>query len=93
MLTFVRLWLKIVDAYLKDFDRVSVDSAVPLQPRYHQPRRAQQFYEITPDEETPKAMVTVNWLLPDGADAEEKLAFSILNEILIGTPASPLRKH
>ncbi len=84
--------LEIVDAYLRDFDRVSVDSAVLMQPRYNQPRRAQQSYEVTPDEEAPKAMLTVNWLLPDGADAEEKLAFSILNEILIGTPASPLRK-
>ena len=84
--------LEIVDAFLKDFDRVNVDSAIAMQQRYTQPRRTQQFYEVTPEDEAPKAMVTVNWLLPDGADAEEKLAFSILNEILIGTPASPLRK-
>jgi Zn-dependent M16 (insulinase) family peptidase len=84
--------LEIVDAYLKDFDRVNVDSAVAMQPRYNQPRRAEQSYEVTPEDESPKAMLTVNWLLPDGANAEEKLAFSILNEILIGTPASPLRK-
>ncbi len=84
--------LEIVDAYLKDFDRVNVDSAVAMQPRYNQPRRAELSYEVTPEDESPKAMLTVNWLLPDGANAEEKLAFSILNEILIGTPASPLRK-
>lgn len=84
--------LEVVDAYLKDFDRVNVDSAVAMQPRYNQPRRAEQSYEVTPEDESPKAMLTVNWLLPDGANAEEKLAFSILNEILIGTPASPLRK-
>lgn len=84
--------LEIIDAYLKDFGPIEVDSAVPAQPRCNQPRRVVLPYEVTPEDEKPRAMLTVNWLLPDGADPTEKYAFSILNEILIGTPASPLRK-
>ncbi len=37
-------------------------------------------------------MVAVNWLLPDNRNPVNNLAFRILNHILIGTPASPLRK-
>ncbi|HWQ04257.1 MAG TPA: insulinase family protein [Longilinea sp.] len=84
--------LKIIDAYLQDFDLRAVDSTVPVQAFFKAPRRAAFGYEIAPEEEAPKAMLTLNWLLPDGADPTEKYAFSILNEVLIGTPASPLRK-
>lgn len=84
--------LELLDAYLKDFERREVNSDIPAQPRFSAPRRATLPYEVTPGDEAPKAMLTVNWMLPDGADPVEKYAFTILNEILIGTPASPLRK-
>ena len=84
--------LKIIDAYLKDFDPRAVDSTVPAQAHFNVPRHSAFGYEVTPEDESPKAMLTVNWLLPDGADPIEKYAFAILNEVLIGTPASPLRK-
>lgn len=84
--------LEILEGYLKDFERREVDSTIPLQAYFKAPRRATTFYEVTPEDEAPKAMLTLNWLLPDGANPTEKYAFSILNDILIGTPASPLRK-
>ena len=37
-------------------------------------------------------MVTVNWMFDEIADAETDLGVGILEHILIGTPASPLRK-
>ena len=37
-------------------------------------------------------MVSINWMLYENADPETTLALSILEHILIGTPASPLRK-
>lgn len=84
--------LKILDDYLKDFDFAAVNSSVPAQAHFSEPRRAAFGYEVTPEDDSPKALLTLNWLLPDGADPIEKYAFAILNEILIGTPASPLRK-
>ncbi|GAP15099.1 pre-sequence protease. Metallo peptidase. MEROPS family M16C [Longilinea arvoryzae] len=84
--------LAILDVYLKDFNRRDVHSAIPLQQRFPAPRRMTTPYEVTPDDEAPTAMLTVNWMLPEGATPLEKLAFGILNEILIGTSAAPLRK-
>ncbi len=84
--------LEILNAYLRDFENREVNSSVPPQPRYSEPRRLAASYEVTAEDEAPTGMLTVNWLLPDGADPTEKFAFSILSEILIGTPASPLRK-
>ncbi|TLN06672.1 peptidase M16, partial [bacterium] len=84
--------LEILDTYLRDFEKREVHSGVPPQPRYTEPRRLAAPYEVTAEDEAPTGMLTVNWLLPDGADPVEKYAFSILSEILIGTPASPLRK-
>jgi len=84
--------LKILNDYLKDFDFEAVNSSIPAQTHFTEPRRATFGYEVTSEGEAPKAMLTLNWLLPDGADPTEKYSFAILNEILIGTPASPLRK-
>lgn len=39
-----------------------------------------------------KAMMTVNWLLPETKDAECNFALQMLEHILIELPASPLRK-
>src|SRR5262249_47269893 len=39
-----------------------------------------------------RAMVTVNWMLDEVGDCKADLALRILDHILIGTPASPLRK-
>ena len=39
-----------------------------------------------------KGQVSVNWLLAENKDVEATLAQAILSHILVGTPASPLRK-
>ncbi len=83
--------LRYLDEWLRDFDRREVDSAIPVQPAFDAPRRETIPYDAG-DAEDPKAYVTVNWLLPDGLDEETNLALEILSHILLGTPASPLRK-
>jgi len=85
--------LRFLNEWLKDFDRIEVNSTVPLQKRYTEPQRFIYAYdagEQGPDSK--KTIYTVNWMLDDISDAEKTLGFSILNHILIGTPASPLRK-
>ncbi len=82
--------LELLDAYLRDFSRTETASQVPLQPRFDSPRRAVSAYE-TSGEET-RAFVTVSWLFPEAPDAGLAIGLTVLDHILTGTPASPLRK-
>lgn len=86
--------LRLINEYLKDFDRLIIDSAVPLQPRFDQPKRLVRSYATGPESsaDEPKSMMTVNWLLAESSDPQIALSLYILSHILIGTPASPLRK-
>ncbi|MGH2543827.1 MAG: insulinase family protein, partial [Ardenticatenaceae bacterium] len=85
--------LRLMDEYLRDFERLDVNSTIPLQVSFEKPKRLTRQYPVNADEPyEKKAMVAVNWLLPEIADFQSQLAFLILDYILIETPASPLRK-
>jgi presequence protease len=85
--------LRKLDAVLSEFEPITIDSSVPLQPRFEAPRRiSRTFASGEGDDEGRRAMVTVNWMVNEVGDSEADLAFRILDHILIGTPASPLRK-
>ncbi len=100
-----------LNAVLERFDFLEVDSAVPLQVAFSEPRAIVTGYASGPasqvgsgdpdaefdDEEgrdagPGRAMFTVNWLLPETVEVELNFAFQMLEQILIGMPASPLRK-
>ena len=52
-------------------------------------------YEVGEGGEEPKALLTVSFLLPEGSAPESTelvVGLSVLDHILSGTPASPLRK-
>jgi Zn-dependent M16 (insulinase) family peptidase len=84
--------LRLTDDYLKDFDRIEVNSNIPLQPHFKEPRRFVIPYDSGAEQEGNKTYLTVNWLLPETGDAQLTLGLSILSSLLIETPASPLRK-
>ncbi len=84
--------LRLMDSYLKDFGLLEVESEVALQPPFDQPQQLTIPYDPGEDAGDKKAMLTVNWLLPETVDAQTRLALNILAYILVGTPASPLRK-
>ena len=85
--------LRIIQPYLDGFARQQVDAAVPPQPAFDAPRRLIYGYDAGDEgADAKKTMVTVNWALDEVTDVEATLALSILNHILVGTPASPLRK-
>lgn len=85
--------LRLMDEALRGYERQEPDSAVPLQPRFDEPKQVVRSYQVSEDEETSrKGMVTVNWLLSEVTDTERTLALHLLEYILIGKPASPLRK-
>jgi hypothetical protein len=82
--------LRLVNDYLKDFHRLPVDSAIPLQPRFQEPLR---FARAFPSgEDSLKAMFTLNWLLDETHRIEQNLGFHMLEYMLLGMPGSPLRK-
>lgn len=88
--------LRLVNDYLKDFDRLEIDSSILLQPSFDRPRRIERAFSAgdgaDSEGDSPKGMVTVNWLLPETVNPELNLAFHMLEYILLGMPGSPLRK-
>jgi presequence protease len=89
--------MRILDEYLCHYEAANIDAGVPLQPPFDQPRRLTRPYGIDPNANSSngagnKAMVQVNWLLPEGTDPALVMALSILSYALVSTQASPLRK-
>jgi Zn-dependent M16 (insulinase) family peptidase len=87
--------LRLLDEYLSQFDQIEVDSAVTLQPSFSEPKRYTFPYSVDAGQSngrSPKAMMQVNWMLPEFADANLVMALSVLSYALVSTPASPLRK-
>ncbi|HEU5101846.1 MAG TPA: insulinase family protein [Roseiflexaceae bacterium] len=85
--------LRILDAYLSEFEPVAVESAVTLQSRFDQPKRLSRTYAGGQDAgDAKQAMLTVNWMIGEVSDIETDLGLGILSYILLGTSASPLRK-
>lgn len=87
--------LRLLDEYLSQFEAIEVDSAVTLQTRFSEPRRVSFPYTVEANQnngQSPKAMVQVNWMLPEFVDSNLVMALSVLSYVLVSTPASPLRK-
>ena len=81
-----------MDQVLSAFQAIEVDSAIDLQARFSEPRRVTHPYEVSAEENEQKSLVQVNWMLSESSQPELRIGLSILNEILTGTPAAPLRK-
>ncbi len=85
--------LRVADATLKEYDRLEVDSSVPLQPPFSKPLYRTEPFDPGEDEQAAsRGRVTVNWLFPGEAHPTDTLACFVLNYILLGMPGSPLRK-
>ncbi|MBN2283366.1 MAG: insulinase family protein [Deltaproteobacteria bacterium] len=85
--------LRLVNKYLKDFEKSETDSSIAVQRDFGAPRKMERSYASGPDETgRNRGMVTVNWLLTETPDLEMNMALHILSYILLGTPGSPLRK-
>lgn len=85
--------LRLLDGYLQDFDPRPPAPPVPLQARFERPASLTHAYAVSADGDAErKAQVCVNWLLTEMTSPETALSLAVLRHILIGTPASPLRK-
>jgi Zn-dependent M16 (insulinase) family peptidase len=85
--------LRIMEEYLKPYKKKKVRAVVPLAKAFKRPKKVQAFYDAGADQYIEKKhYLTVNWKLPDTSDQVLNFSLRILGYILIGTPASPLRK-
>jgi len=85
--------LKLMENYLKPYKKKKVKSAVPIAKTFKRPKKVEIAYDAGSDTDLEKKhYLVVNWLLPDTSDPVLNFSLRILGHILIGTPASPLRK-
>jgi Zn-dependent M16 (insulinase) family peptidase len=86
--------LSFLEGVLSPFDRVEVDSELPLQPTWSAPRRHDVKYPVGADKTdlSGETFVTVSWLMGETADVEEVLKMEIAFFALSGSAAGPMRK-
>ena len=84
--------LRLMHEYLKDYDPASENPAIPLQKVFEKPSSFTVPYIVSEGDESAKSLLTLNWMLPENNDAELAIAYTLLAHVLMGTPASPLRR-
>jgi len=78
---------------LGQFKQIDPDTDVAAQPRWKQPQSVNYPYPFDKNEDpTHKYQVCVAWLTADIKDSFEILTLTLLEQILLGNSASPLRK-
>lgn len=79
--------------YLKDFDKLEADSRIPSQKAFSSLNEVEMEYPISSKEDDKdKTYFSLNYVTGFATDPEMYLAMEILEYILLGTPASPLKK-
>lgn len=85
--------LAILEEYFSQFERIDPKAEVAIQPRWSAPRSLHETYAASEAEAGKKtAMVSVNWMLDEVTDPELALSLNVLESVLVGTSAAPLRK-
>ncbi|MCP4140595.1 MAG: peptidase M16 [Chloroflexi bacterium] len=82
--------LRLMDSYLSGYELAPAQSTIPLHPHTDSSQEITLPYAASDAEA--KCYLTLNWLLPEQGDAERLFSFNILEHILLGSPAAPLRK-
>jgi len=81
------------DKVLKQFKKIDPDTDVAPQPRWKRARSVTYPYPFNKSEDpTQKSQVCLAWLMADAKDTFEILTLTLLEQILLGNSASPLRK-
>ena len=80
--------------YLSKFDRLDIDSSIPVEPAFDAPVEAHCTYSILPEED-PAGKSYLSWnlaVLPDSLDVGRIMAIKILNYALCDAEGAPVRK-
>lgn len=79
--------------YLQHFSQIDPDSEIPVQKPFAEPREVIVEYPITQNEkEEDKTFFAMNFVVGQATDPELTLAFTILEYLLLETPAAPLKR-
>lgn len=79
-------------AILNETQKIEPLPPIPLQPRFSKPRYFEHTYPISPDEnDEDKAIISFGWLTCSILEQEKVLALSVLEIILMGNDAAPLK--
>ncbi len=85
--------LAFLETQLEGFDRIEVDSSLPTQPKWSEPRAETKAFPVGAEDPLEnRAIVNVTWLTAPMADLEERLILEVLEEALVGNAAAPLQK-
>jgi hypothetical protein len=83
----------IEENYLKNFDRENIDSTISYQSKIDGPIEIVEDYPISCEEDSKnKAYLHINTLVCKNSEQKLCLSFEILEEILLGMSASPLKQ-
>jgi Zn-dependent M16 (insulinase) family peptidase len=83
----------IEEKVLKGFNQIDPGTEVASQPRWKQPRSESYPYPLDRNEDpAKKCQVCMAWLTADIKDTFEVLVLTLLEQILLGNSASPLRQ-
>lgn len=84
--------LELLDEYLREFDKIEVNSKIEFQKKIPTPKKVEIPFPLGEGVE-PKHSITVNWLLnEERMSPKEQLAMGILDHLLLGTSSSILKK-
>jgi Zn-dependent M16 (insulinase) family peptidase len=76
---------------LNRFQRQDVDSKIPLEKRWTEPRRSTQTFPVAADDELQqRSILQMAWLTCPIEDTFERAAMGILANLLLGNPSAPL---
>lgn len=88
----VRETLAYIDeAYLSKFEYAPIESEIKVQPAFESEIEKHSYYSATEDKEN-GLFLSYNMVVGEVSDRELMLAMSILEYVLLDTPASPLKK-
>ncbi|AWZ49704.1 peptidase M16 [Clostridiaceae bacterium 14S0207] len=80
------------DEYLKDFDKMVVDSKIDLQKPYMERKEVEVPYSLSAEEdEKDKTFLSLNFVAGTSKDDIDHLGMDILEYLLLENPASPLK--
>ena len=79
------------EEYLSHFEYQEVDSKVAMQKPFDTPKVVDTYYSVAEDRPN-QLYVSANWVVGETVDRELMVGLSILEYLLLETPASPLKK-
>lgn len=81
------------DEYLNKYEKIEVNSEIVMQEPFKEPRTVVETYPISENEkEDDKTYLSLNFAIGTAYEIEHLLAFEVLENLLLETSASPLKR-